>query len=250
MGRAVTRVAAEASDLTIAVAIGRGDALGVDIGTLAGVGPLGVTVTDQLVLEGCDAAIDFTLPAATRDVARACRAGEVPLVSGVTGLDAAGQASLDELSEAVPVVWAPNMSVGVTLLFHLASEAARLAGEPYDAEIVEMHHRHKVDAPSGTAVRLGEVVARAKGLDPAAAVVHGRSGAVGARPDTEVGVLALRGGGVIGEHTLVLASAADRLELTHRAQDRSVFARGAVRAARWVVDRPPARYGMGDVLGL
>jgi 4-hydroxy-tetrahydrodipicolinate reductase len=138
----------------------------------------------------------------------------------------------------------------VTVLLHLAALAAALLGAGWDAESVEMHHRKKVDAPSGTAVRLAEVVARARGLDPGRAVVHGRSGQVGARTDAEIGVLALRGGDVVGEHTLVLAGASERLELVHRAHDRGLFARGALRAARWVSAAPPGVYDMTDVLGL
>jgi 4-hydroxy-tetrahydrodipicolinate reductase len=171
-------------------------------------------------------------------------------VIGTTGLDERAEAAIDALAARAPVVVAPNMSPGVTLFFHLAARAAELLGPDYDAEIVEMHHRRKVDAPSGTAVRLGEVVARAKGFDPERAVVHGRSGQVGARPREEVGVMTLRGGDVIGDHTLVLAGEGERLELTHRASSRDIFARGAVRAARWVVGQPPGRYDMADVMGI
>jgi 4-hydroxy-tetrahydrodipicolinate reductase len=201
-------------------------------------------------LARADVVIDFSLPRGTAALAPLAAAAGVPVVSGTTGLDDDATATLREAATAIPIVWAPNMSVGVNLLFHLAEEAARLAGPAYDAEIVEMHHRHKVDAPSGTAVRLAERVATGKGLDPERHVIHGRSGQVGARPDAEIGVMTLRGGGVIGEHTLLLAGAADRLELTHRAQDRSVFARGALRAAGWVQGQAPGLYGMADVLGL
>lgn len=199
---------------------------------------------------GVDVIIDFTSPGGTRRAAVAAAAVGAPLVSGTTGLDGAARDALARLAAAQPVVHAPNMSQGVTLLFHLAARAAELLGTGFDAEIVEMHHRRKADAPSGTGVRLAEVVARAKGLDPASAVRASREGMVGARPDAEVGVVALRGGTVVGEHTLVLAGAGERVELTHRAEDRGIFARGAVRAATWIVGRPPGLYDMGDVLGV
>ncbi|MGF1465498.1 MAG: 4-hydroxy-tetrahydrodipicolinate reductase [Sandaracinaceae bacterium] len=253
MGRAVQRVLDGEDGVELAVAVtASGDSdLGRDAGELAGTGARGVPLVEgRPSLAGVDVAVDFTDAAGTARASESCGEAGVPLVSGVTGLGPETIARLDELACTQPVVWAPNMSVGVTVLFHLAAEAARLLGPAYDAEIVEMHHRHKVDAPSGTAVRLAEVVAGAKGLADPGAAVHGRSGAAGPRPDREVGVMSLRGGEVIGDHTLHLAGPAERLELTHRAQDRSLFARGAVRAARWVIGQPAGRYGMDAVLGL
>lgn len=253
MGRAIVEILAQGpTELELAVALAApGDpALGRDAGEVAGVGPLGVPIG---ALEGAldaDVVIDFSAPAALAQLAERCRAAAIPLVSGTTGLGASQEAALDALAQIAPVVHAPNMSIGVNVLFHLAEQASRLLGEGFDAEIVEMHHRHKVDAPSGTAVRLAERVAKARGLDPKKAVVHGRSGQVGPRRDDEIGVMTLRGGGVVGEHTLVLAGAGERVELVHRAQDRSIFARGAVRAAAWIVGQPPGRYDMPDVLGI
>lgn len=243
MGHAIADVIAEDPLLTLTAAYGRDDdeALGTSL--------RGITVTKIGPIDA-DVVIDFTRPDGTRAVIERCAAAKCPLVSGTTGLGAEELAALDALAADVPVVWAPNMSVGVTLLFHLAEQASRLLGPDFDAEIVEMHHRHKVDAPSGTAVRLAERVAAGRGLDPAEAVVHGRSGHVGPRPDGEIGVMTLRGGSVIGDHTLVLAGPGERLELSHRAQDRSIFARGAVRAARWVVAQAPGRYEMPHVLGI
>jgi 4-hydroxy-tetrahydrodipicolinate reductase len=148
-----------------------------------------------------------------------------------------------------PVVATPNFSAGVHVLMDLAARAVRLLGPEYDIEVVEMHHKRKVDSPSGTALRLAEVVARARELDPARALVHGRSGQVGARRADEIGVMALRGGDVFGDHTLVLAGEGERLELTHRSNGRPIWARGAVRAAHWVVGKPAGRYDMTDVLG-
>ena len=149
----------------------------------------------------------------------------------------------------MPIVYAPNYSQGVNALYFLAASAAKLLGPAFDAEIVEIHHRHKIDAPSGTAERLAEVVAEAKKLDSGAAN-HGRSGTVGARPDEEIGVMAVRGGDIVGEHTLYLVGEGERIELTHRATDRTIFARGAVRAAHWVVGRSAGLYDMSDVMGI
>ncbi len=251
MGRAITTVIAGDPRTELTQAFGApGDAsLGRDAGELAGLSPLGVLVTECADLDA-GVVIDFSAPDATAAMAARCRAARVPLVSGTTGLSAEHQRALDRLAEVVPVVHAPNMSVGVTVLFHLAEVATKLLGASYDAEIVEMHHRLKVDAPSGTAVRLAERVAEARGLDPERAVVHGRSGQVGPRRDDEIGVMTLRGGGVVGEHTLVLAGPGERVELVHRAQDRSIFAHGAVRAATWIVGKHPGRYDMSDVLGI
>lgn len=246
MGRAIVEVASDDPDVEIAFGVERSGSphLGAEI--------LGVTVTDDLAkaIAESDVTIDFTSPESTASTADACAAAGRAMVIGTTGLDDRAQQAIARLAAAGPVVVAPNMSVGVTLLFHLAARAAAALGPAFDAEIVEMHHRRKVDAPSGTAVRLGEVVAEAKGLDPKADVVHGRSGQVGARPDAQIGIMTLRGGDVVGEHTLVLAGLGERLELTHRATDRAIFARGAIRAAKWVVTRGPGRYDMSDVLGL
>ncbi len=247
MGGAVIRVLHESPDLELVAAIDRAEG---DAGEKAGVGKLGVEfTTDVSAVAAADVVIDFSLPEGAEALFQQCLASKTPVVTGTTNLSTEAQAALDALAETVPVVAAPNFSQGVTLLFDLAARAAELAGPAFDAEIVEMHHRHKVDAPSGTAKRLAEVVADAKALgdDP---FVHGRSGHTGARTDGEVGVMTLRGGDVVGEHTLYLATAGERLELTHRATDRTIFARGAVRAARWVVGQSPGRYDMRDVMGL
>jgi len=240
MGRSVVDVVRAAEDLQLGALFDRsaGEVRGVstrqDFGAAA--------------LEG-DVLVDFSLPAATAEVFAAAREAKVPVVCGTTGIDDPGVAAIAAAAEVVPVVVAPNFSQGVTVLFALAAEAARLLGPAFDAEIVEMHHRRKVDAPSGTAARLAEVVREAKGFEREA-LRYGREGQVGARPDAEIGVMTLRGGDVVGEHTLLLAGAGERLELTHRARDRGIFAEGAVRAARWVVGQPPGRYDMHDVMGL
>jgi 4-hydroxy-tetrahydrodipicolinate reductase len=254
MGRAVVDVlrATEGVELAAAIDSPACDVLGVDAGALAGGEPLGVPVTKDVDagLAASDVVIDFSLPEGTVRLLRACAASDKPAVVGTTGLADLAAAAVDALAARAPVVVAPNMSVGVTALFHLAARAAELLGPSFDAEIVEIHHRHKVDAPSGTAAKLADVVARAKGLDPGDALVYGRSGRVGERRPDEVGVMTLRGGDVVGEHTLVLAGPGERVELVHRAHGRHIFARGAVRAARWVVEREPGRYDMADVVGV
>ncbi len=250
MGQAITRVIAGDDEARVVAAWAHGgdDRLGADVGEHAGVGRLEVAI-GLLGEIDADVVIDFTSPDGTEAIAAACAAARVPLVSGTTGLHSAAEDALSRTAAVAPVIHAPNMSVGVTLLFHLAEVAAsRLAD--FDAEIVEMHHRHKVDAPSGTAVRLAEHVARARELAPSRVLRFERSGQVGPRGADEIGVMTLRGGAVVGDHTLHLVGEGERLELTHRAMDRSIFARGAVRAAKWIVDQPPGRYGMADVLGL
>ncbi len=245
MGRSLVRVASD-EGVAVAAAVDRHE-VGRDVGLLAGVDELGVSiVADVDALRDVEVVVDFSLPEAAGRLFASLRDAPKPLVTGTTGLGEQARAALQRLSEVAPVVAAPNFSQGVTLLFHLASVAATTLGEGFDAEIVEMHHRHKVDAPSGTAVRLAELVADARGLR----VIHGRSGHVGERPHDEIAVLALRGGDVVGEHTLFLQGMGERLELTHRATDRTIFARGALRAARWVCERGPGLYDMAHVMGL
>lgn len=252
MGRAVVQAIHEANGIALVGAIARdgASAIGIDIGELAGVGALRVPVTGALAAElDAHVLIDFSRSEAIEAMSAQAAARSVSLVVGTTGLEPSALAALERAAQRVPVVVAPNTSVGVTVLFHLAERATALLGEGFDAEIVEMHHRRKVDAPSGTALRLADVVLAAKGLDRSA-LVTGREGKPGARPQHEVGVLALRGGDVIGDHTLVLAGTGERVELTHKATDRSLFARGAVRAALWTATQSPGLYDMRDVLGL
>ena len=252
MGRAIIGLVPQTEGVTLGQAFERdgSDLIGRDAFELAGVSQRGVQIqAADAPVEGVDVVIDFSSAAATASLAPRAAAAGAALVVGTTGLDEAAMSALREAESKVPVLVAANTSVGVAVLFHLAELASGLLGPDYDAEIVEMHHRHKIDAPSGTALRLAERVRAARGL-PASAEVHGRTGTPGARRDDEVGVLALRGGDVIGEHTLIFAGAGERVELTHRAGDRSLFARGALRAARWIAGKPAGRYTMADVLGL
>ncbi len=246
MGRAVVRLAREAGD-DVVCAVGTAD-VGRDVGELAGVGPLGTCVVDGLAaLESArvDAVIDFSGPAATLALAPIAAAAGLALVSGTTGLGDEGRAALDGAAARVPVLWEPNMSLGVHVLAGLVEQAARALAE-WDAEIVETHHRAKVDAPSGTALRLAEAVRHAR--DRASPLVHGRQGCPGPRASGEIGMHALRGGDVIGDHAVHLLGGGERLELAHRATHRDVFAHGALRAARWIAGRAPGRYGLRDVL--
>jgi 4-hydroxy-tetrahydrodipicolinate reductase len=240
--------AAKEDQLVGAVAAANATEQGRDIGEIAGIGALGVSVTSDLAsgLLGANVVIDFSaadaIPALTRVAARA----KVALVSGTTGLGETGQEALAELAQVAPVLWAPNMSLGVEVLSRIVRLAVEQLGDDFDAEIVETHHRDKVDAPSGTALRLAEAVRLARG---GLALRHGREGAAGPRRKAELGVLAVRGGDVIGDHTVHLLGSGERLELTNRATQRDVFARGALRAARWIGGKAPGRYTLGHVLG-
>jgi 4-hydroxy-tetrahydrodipicolinate reductase len=200
-------------------------------------------------LEQADVVVDFSHHSATPRLIELAAAKQKALVIGTTGHPAAEKTKLLAAAARVPTVWAGNFSVGVNLLFALTARAASVLGDDYDAELVEMHHRHKKDAPSGTAARLLELILEARGLGPEA-LRHGRSGITGERTRKEVGVHALRGGDVVGDHTVIFASEGERLELTHKASNRAIFAQGAIRAAQWVVGRPPGVYDMQDVLGL
>jgi len=255
MGRAVLNLVLddERAQLVSAVEQKGCPQLNQDIGAFIGRSEkIGVVVTDSLeqALTNAQVVIDFTVPQSTRALLSVCAQKKIPVVTGTTGLDDACQKAIDDLAEVVPVVAAPNFSVGVQVLLHLAARATALLGPDFDIEIVETHHRKKVDAPSGTALRLLDAVSEARGVDPKKAAVFGRSGKAGARTKEEIGVLALRGGDVVGEHTLLLAGPGERVEITHRSHTREIFARGAIRAAYWVEGKKPGRYDMTDVLDL
>ena len=227
--------------------------LGQDAGIVAGVGTLEVLLTTDLekCLSQSDAVIAFTAPDATMDMARKAAAANVAMVIGTTGLTSEQKETLATLArQGARIVFAPNMSVGVNLLFALSNQVARLLGDDYDIEVVEMHHNQKKDAPSGTAARLGEILAEARGLSYDKNVVHGRVGLPGARPKNEIGMHSLRGGDVVGDHTVIFATSGERIELTHKASSRETFAKGAIRAVRFLADAKPGLYDMQDVLHL
>ncbi len=246
MGKTVIRLCQDSDDLTLVGACAGSDdpSIGEDAGMLAGARAAGVAVTGDMAsaLLGADVVIDFSLPAALGELARLAARQGVALVSGTTGVQ--DLTPLDAAASTIPVLWAANMSLGIQVLSELAAEAVRRLGPGFDVEIAEVHHKKKVDAPSGTAVRLGDAIREVRPLRP----VTGREGIVGARKDDELGILALRGGDVIGDHTVYLFGAGERLELTHRATNRDLFALGALRAARWIVGKPARRYTLADVL--
>jgi len=249
MGRAIVRLAHEGG-VSVVFAVDPG-AAGRDVGELAGIGALGVAASasfDGLAGSGAQAVIELASPEATVLTARAAASAKVALVSGTTGLHAAASSALDEASRATPVLWEPNMSVGVHVLSALVRRAVEALGAGYDIEIVEAHHGKKADAPSGTATRLAEVAKQARGAG--AYLVHGREGRPGARNPSEIGVHAVRGGDVVGDHTVMLLGQGERVELSHRASSRDLFAAGALRAAAKIHALPPGRYTMTDVLGL
>jgi 4-hydroxy-tetrahydrodipicolinate reductase len=252
MGRSIVQMVHEAEDLTLAAAVDAEGSplLGRDAGELAGVARIGVPLSARIEdLAQADVVIDFSLPVALPRLFMFLTERPLPLVVATTGLDASLTGQIDVLARSLPLIAAPNYSMGVAVLCHLAEQAAALLPE-FDLEIVEMHHRHKVDAPSGTALGLLDAAARGRDLNGRELAVYGRKGQTGARSQREIGVMTLRGGDVIGDHTLHLAGAGERLELTHRASNRALFARGALRAARYVATQKPGRYTMPQVLGL
>ncbi len=254
MGRMITAAIADSKDCHLAAAVESAgqELLGQDQGQLAGIGPLGVKLSADLEagLAAARVAIDFSLPQGLADRAAACAARGVALVTGITGLEEAQQRSLREAAAKVPVIWAPNMSVGVNLMFKVAAEVAKVLCEGWDVEIIETHHRFKQDAPSGTARKLAEVIAEAQGRELEREAVYGRQGITGERKPGQIGILAVRAGDVVGEHTVIFGALGERFELTHRAHSRDTFARGAVVAARFAAGAGPGLYDMQDVLGL
>jgi 4-hydroxy-tetrahydrodipicolinate reductase len=253
MGRAVVSLVLEADDLELAGALTEpGDRLlGHDVGELAGAQALGVPLTDepQQALNGAQAAIDFTMPRATEAALRACGDGGTALVVGTTGLESRQVAAIEKAAHEVPIVYARNLSVGVNVFMELVARAAKALGDGYDVEIAEAHHRHKVDAPSGTALALGERIAAERGRKLADLAVYARQGQTGPRVPGTIGFSVTRGGNIVGEHAVRFIGAEEQVEFVHEAQDRKTFARGALRAARWVAGQPPGLYSMADVLG-
>ncbi|WP_417693873.1 4-hydroxy-tetrahydrodipicolinate reductase [Roseibium sp.] len=254
MGRALVRAVVEAKGATLVAAVERSEseALGKDAGELAGVGPLGVVITDDAAaaFSGADGVLDFTAPQATIRFAKlAAEAGAAHII-GTTGWSDGEDAPLHVAASSIPLVKSGNMSLGVNLLAALVKKAAEALDEEFDIEVLEMHHKHKVDAPSGTALLLGEAAAEGRGIDLGERSVRSRDGITGARDAGDIGFATLRGGSVIGEHSVIFAGEGERIELTHRAEDRQLFANGAVKAALWAHRQPPGFYSMADVLGL
>ena len=254
MGRALIQAVTEGEGVTLTAAIDRpGNSLiGSDAGELAAIGKLGVTVADSLeaVKDDFDVLIDFTAPAATVANAQFCAENGKKMAIGTTGLNEEEKTQLAESAKKTAIMFAPNMSMGVNLCFKLLEIAAQVLGDEVDIEVVEAHHRHKVDAPSGTALRMGEVVADALGRDLKKVAVYGREGQEGPRDRETIGFATVRAGDIVGEHTVMFAADGERVEITHKATSRMNFARGAVRACRWLDGKEPGLFDMQDVLGL
>ena len=254
MGKTLIEAVTAADGVTLAAATELPDStlIGVDAGELSGVGKLGVLISHSLtkVIDDFDVVIDFTGPAATMVHLDVCRKHGKAMVIGTTGLTDEQKGRISDAADDIGIVFAPNMSVGVNLCFRLLELAARVMGDDADIEIIEAHHRHKVDAPSGTALRMGEVVAKALGRDLKEVAVYGREGQTGARDPETIGFETIRAGDVVGEHTVWFATEGERVEITHKASSRMTFARGAVRAAGWLTGRSKGLFDMQDVLGL
>ncbi len=254
MGLCLIKAAALAKNAELAVAVSRPDslAIGRDAGELAGISVVGIKVVDNLaaVVDQFDVLIDFTRPDASMTFIEICREARKKLVIGTTGYSDAQKAVISEAAKDVAIVMAPNMSVGVNLTLKLLALTAKVMGDYTDIEIIEAHHRHKVDAPSGTALRMGEVIADALGRDLKACAIYGREGNTGERDRKTIGFSTIRAGDIVGEHTVMFADDGERVEITHKATSRMTFANGAVRAAAWLADKENGLYDMQDVLGL
>lgn len=257
MGKALLQAVIEESrnpkqTLKLSAAIHRPQSalLGIDAGEFVGLGNVGVTIVDSLKSAEFDVLIDFTLVEPCLDNLEFCVAEKKAIVIGTTGFSSEQKQLITTAGETIPVVFAPNMSVGVNLCFHLLKTASEIMGAESDIEIIEAHHRHKVDSPSGTALRMGEVVADALGRDLSDCAVYGREGETGARDRETIGFATVRAGDIVGDHTVLFAAEGERLEITHKASSRMTFANGAVRAAKWLATKQAGCYDMQDVLGL
>jgi 4-hydroxy-tetrahydrodipicolinate reductase len=253
MGRALLDAVAQSPDFRLKAALERADSpfIGRDAGELIGA-PNGVTISADITsaLEGCHVLVDFTRPAGTLEHLSVCAPKGVRMVIGTTGFDEAQKQRIREAASRTAIVMAPNMSVGVNLVFKLLETAARVLEDGFDIEIIEAHHRHKVDAPSGTALGMGEAVAKAIGRDLKSCAVYGREGVTGERNPATIGFATVRGGDIVGDHTVLFAGEGERVEITHKASSRATFALGALRAARFLGDKTQGLFDMQDVLGL
>ena len=254
MGRVLIQAVTETEGFELGAALARtgSSMIGVDAGELAGVGKLNIPITDNLnaVVADFDVLIDFTRPEASLENLAVCRDAGKNIVIGTTGFDDAGKKQITDAGNDIGVVFAPNMSVGVNLTLKLLDIAARVMGDDVDIEVIEAHHRHKVDAPSGTALRMGEVVADALGRDLNECAVYGREGITAERDRKTIGFETIRAGDIVGEHTVMFADIGERVEITHKASSRMTFASGAVRASGWIMSQEKGEYDMMDVLDL
>lgn len=252
MGRMLIEAVLNSDDGVLAAALEHADSpfIGKDAGELVG-SANGVKITaDLAALADCDVLIDFTRPEGTLDHLKACLQHKAGIIIGTTGFDAAGKAAIEAAATSIPVVFAPNMAVGVNAVFKLLDVAARILNEGYDIEVIEAHHRHKVDAPSGTALRMGEVVAKALGRTLEEDAIYGREGHTGERPASQIGFSTIRGGDIVGDHTVLFAGLGERIEITHKSASRMPYASGSLRAARFLKGKQSGLFDMQDVLGL
>lgn len=254
MGNILAKLVVNTTDLELVGATeASGHAMiGENVSDLIGRRGLGVRVTDKIgdALLEADVLLDFTAPKSTLAALEICAKNRIAAVVGTTGFDAAQEATIRKYAETIPMVYAPNMSLGVNLLARLVAQATKALGPEYDIEMVEVHHRQKADSPSGTALLFARTVADARGIDIEKGLVWGRRGKTGIRPADQIGVMSLRAGDIVGEHTIMFAGPGERIELIHRAHSRETFAQGALRAIRWIVGKNPGLYSMMDVLGL
>lgn len=254
MGRALVEATSNQTTMKLVAAVARpgSSIIGTDAGELAGIGKLGVVIADDLAsMRGkADVLIDFTRPEVSLANLEFCAANGMRMILGTTGFSEQQKKHIKAVSERIGIVFAPNMSVGVNLCFKLLDIAARVLGDEVDIEIIEAHHRHKIDAPSGTALRMGEVVASALGRNLKTCAVYGRQGNTGERQRQQIGFETIRAGDIVGDHTVMFADIGERVEITHKASSRMTFARGAVRAAEWIMRHDKGLFDMQDVLGL
>ncbi len=252
MGRNLVQACSETDDLelTLALECEQSPALGSDSGMLAGIAENGIPVLDHLDPLAFDVLIDFTHPSATTQHVDFCLQHGKKMVIGTTGCDSELERKLNDAGADIAILYAPNMSIGVNLCLKLLQTAATVLGDSVDIEVIEAHHRHKVDAPSGTALKMGQVVADALGRDLADCAVYGREGQTGARERKTIGFETIRAGDIVGEHTVLFAAEGERIEITHKASSRMTFAHGAMRACRWIEGRDSGLYGMQDVLDI
>ncbi|KWT82069.1 4-hydroxy-tetrahydrodipicolinate reductase [Candidatus Magnetominusculus xianensis] len=254
MGQRIGVLALENPSITLVGVFERAghEAIGVDFGEIAGVGKTGVTLTDNIAetLDTADVVIDFTSPESTLSNLRLCSEHNKAMVIGTTGMSSAQTSKVESYGTKIPVILAPNMSIGVNLLLKVLGDVARALGDSYDVEIIEAHHRLKKDAPSGTALKMANVIAEALSRNLDEVSVLCRSGIIGERRKKEIGIQTIRAGDIVGEHTVLFGGLGERIEITHKASSRDTFARGALRAALWLQDKPAGIYDMQDVLGL
>ncbi len=254
MGRRLVALVYQSESLSLAGAIeGRGNpSIGEDAGLVAGCGSLGIKITDELAscVEQGEVVVDFSSPAATLQHLAVAAQHKRAMVIGTTGFSADQSEDIRSRAKSIPCVWSPNMSAGVNLVFKLIAEMARVLRDGYDIEVIEAHHRLKKDAPSGTALKMAQILAEATGRNLDQVGVYARKGLIGERKRDEIGIQTIRAGDIVGDHTVLFGGMGERIEVTHRAQSRDTFAAGALRAAEWAVRQPPGLYDMADVLGI